>query len=1154
MNFHEDNIGFGHVFQALKRGEHSLTVSGLPASAQACLASVAATRFKKPVLVVCPNLDEAEKLASDLRFFLEIPSEERNEKRHVFLLPPYEVLPFQEISPPIEVASRRVEALYALLSDEPPTVVVTTPLGLMQKTLPRETFNRQLEYVVAGEEVDRDQLVNRLVEGGYYRTQLVEQRGDFSVRGGILDFYPPLGEHPIRLEFFGDFVDSIRSFNVLNQRSFDQLEEWIILPVTEVFNTPETLKRANDRLPLVTGPDTAYRLQEHMEAGMLFSGAQAALPLFYEKTENLTDYLPEGSLLLEVDPGRIQEEARKTYTKVCEKFEQMGTFLPYVSYDSVRAKTAEFHTIRLLSLLFEDPSRPISLYKFQCDDNLDIRSIPNSFEQQWEQRRALLDQVRQWVEMGMDVVWACSSSKRAAQVREFFTQEELRVIREKPPFRGKPSPRAVRLYVGSLSAGFKLWSERLILITDEEFLGARQIIRAKRKPGIEAYVSSFEDLNPGDLIVHMEHGIGRYQGLLQMDVDGDLGEFLLIEYEGQDRLYIPIYRLKAIQKYAAMEGYDPKLDRLGGKTWARVKNKVKASVEQIARELVQIYAARNVRKGFAFSKSDGNMAAFAESFAYEETPDQAKAIQDVFEDMESSRPMDRLVCGDVGFGKTEVALRAAFKAVLDGKQVCYLVPTTVLAEQHLETFIDRFKPYPVLVESLSRFKSRQEQKKVIEGLATGRVDIVIGTHRLLQKDIVFRDLGLLIVDEEQRFGVVHKEKIKQIKKLVDVLTLTATPIPRTLQMGLMGIRDLSTIETPPRDRLSIKTYLAKYEDDLVTEAIMREMRRGGQIFFVHNRVKSIENMAAHVRSLVPQARVGIAHGQLKGIQLERVMLSFLRQELDVLMCSTIIESGLDIPTANTIIINHAERFGLAQIYQLRGRAGRSKDRAYAYLLVPSENAMTPEAQKRLKVLTDFTELGSGFKIAFHDLQIRGGGEILGASQSGHIAAVGYEMYLEFMQNAINEQKGNPVSEEIDPEIHLSLPAFLPETYISSISERLSLYKRLSSLIEEQQLAEIRSELRDRFGPLPEEAENLLEAFEIRNQMRRAGMQRLDWKGGQLIFTFDPGSGVNVDGLLSFVKMHPKRAQIAPEGRFFYRVLGENINVLREVKKVLQEIV
>ena len=1154
MNFDQDNTAFDQVFQTLKQGKPSLTVAGLPTSAQACFVSIAATRFKKPILVVCPNLDEAEKLASDLRFFLEITSEESNERRRVFLLPPYEVLPFQEISPPIEVASRRVEALYALLSDEPPTVVVTTPSGLLQKTLPRETFNRQLEYVVAGEEVDRDQLVNRLIQGGYYRTQLVEQRGDFSVRGGILDFYPPLAEHPIRLEFFGDFVDSIRSFNVLNQRSFDQLDEWIIVPVTEVFNTPETLKRAKERLPLVTDPDMASRMKEHLDADMLFSGAQVTLPLFYETTENVSDYLPEGSLLLELDPGRIEEEAREAYAACKDKFEHMGAFLPYDSYESIRAKTAEFQNINLVSLLFEDPFREIPIHQFRCEDNLDIKSISNSSDQQWEQRRLLLDRVREWVEMGMDVVWACSSSKRAAQLQEFFTQSEVEVIREKPPFRRRSVPRAVRLYVGRLTAGFKLWSERLILITDEEFLGARQVIRTKRKPSIEAYVSSFEDLNPGDPIVHMEHGIGRYQGLVQMDVDGGLGEFLLIEYEGQDRLYIPIYRLKAIQKYAGIEGHAPKLDRLGGKTWARVKQKIKASVERIAGELVEIYAARNVRKGFAFTKSNGDMTAFAESFAYEETPDQARAIEDVFADMESSRPMDRLVCGDVGFGKTEVALRAAFKTVLDGKQVCYLVPTTVLAEQHLETFIDRFKPYPVVIESLSRFKTRQEQRKVVEGLATGRVDIVIGTHRLLQKDIVFRDLGLLIVDEEQRFGVGHKEKIKQFKKLVDVLTLTATPIPRTLHMGLMGIRDLSTIETPPRDRLSIKTYLAKYDDDLVKEAIMREIRRGGQIFFVHNQVKSIENMASHIRRLVPQARVGVAHGQLKGIDLERVMLSFLRQELDVLMCSTIIESGLDIPTANTIIINRAERFGLAQIYQLRGRAGRSRDRAYAYLLVPSENAMTPEAQKRLKVLTDFTELGSGFKIAFHDLQIRGGGEILGASQSGHIAAVGYEMYLEFMQNAVNELKGKSAPEEIDPEIHLSLPAFLPETYISSIGERLSLYKKLSSLTEAQELVEIRDELRDRFGAPPKEAENLLDTFEIRNHMRYARIQRLDWKSGQLIFSFDPDCGADVDGLLNFVKKHPKRARIAPEGRLFYRVLGQNINVIQEVKKVLQEIV
>ena len=476
---------------------------------------------------------------------------------------------------------------------------------------------------------------------------------------------------------------------------------------------------------------------------------------------------------------------------------------------------------------------------------------------------------------------------------------KIPVQREKPPFQSTASPGTVRIYEGSLSSGFKLWSEHLIIITDEEFLGTRQTAKPRSKSKIEAYVSSFEDLNPGDLVVHTDHGIGRYRGLVQMDVGPSLGEFLFIEYEGNDRLYIPIYRLKAIQKYAGVDGRDPKLDRLGGKSWARIKKRVKQSVEKIAAELVQVYAARSVRKGHRFSKESLELADFEETFEFEETPDQAKAIREVFADMEGEGPMDRLVCGDVGYGKTEVALRASYKAILDGKQVCYLVPTTVLAEQHLKSFKERFAPYPVRVESLSRFKSSGEQRKVIEGLARGTVDIVIGTHRLLQKDVLFRDLGLLIIDEEHRFGVSHKEKIKQLKKLVDVLTLTATPIPRTLQMSLMGIRDLTTIETPPKERLSIKTYLAKYDDEVVKDAISRELRRGGQIFFVHNQVKTIENMADHIRSLTPQARVGVGHGQLKEAELEKAMMAFINREIDVLVCSTIIESGLDIPAANT---------------------------------------------------------------------------------------------------------------------------------------------------------------------------------------------------------------------------------------------------------------
>jgi len=1146
------NTHFEDAIHALRQHRESASVTGLTRSGTAFFLASVARSWSKPLLVVTPTAEEAERLTSDLHFFLDPPIENGYHPLRVFFLPPQDVAPFEDVAPPVEVSARRAEALYALLTADSPVIVVTTAWGLLQTLPPKQEFNRRVEYLVAGEEVDRDRLLERLVEGGYYRTQLVEERGDFSVRGGVLDIYAPLAQHPVRIEFFGDYVDSMRLFNVLSQRSFQQVDEWVLLPVTEVFHTPEHLARAEERLGHFPSLPHTQRYLEYLKSGRLFPGAQAIPTLFYPDCGFLPDYLPVGSLVALLDPEMLQDQAMRGFREYESRYPNLGDLAPSETWRTMQTKIEAFQKLTLSTLRFGTEESGNGLYSFRSESNLDIKALADSKEKQWEQKRVLVDRVDEWLQMGMDVVWACSTARRAAQLQEFFLQADIQVRRETVPFIPKAKSGAVHIYVGTLSEGFKLWDERIILITDEEFLGTRHVVRRKGKSNVEAFVSSFEDLNPGDFVVHSDHGIGRYRNLIQMEIGGIPGEFLLIEYQGNDRLYIPIYHLKSIQKYVGMEGHEPKLDRLGGKTWVRTKNRVKESVEQIAKELVEIYAARSVRKGFAFSKNNGELSEFAETFEYEETPDQTRAIEEVMADMESPRPMDRLVCGDVGYGKTEVALRAAFKAVLDGKQVCFLVPTTVLAEQHLKTFGDRFRGYPISVDSLSRFKSPREQKEILEKLATGKLDIVVGTHRLLQKDVTFKDLGVLIVDEEQRFGVGHKEKIKQLKKLVDVLTLTATPIPRTLHMSLAGIRDLTTIETPPRDRLSIKTYLVKFDDEVIRAAVTRELRRAGQVFFVHNEVQTIDHMADHLRRLVPEARIGVAHGQLKETRLEEIMLAFLKKELDVLVCSVIIESGLDIPSANTIIINRADRLGLAQMYQLRGRVGRSFERAYAYLLVPGENIITPEAQKRLKALMDFTELGSGFKIAFHDLQIRGGGEILGSSQTGHVAAVGYEMYLELMEKAVHELKGAPGRTEFDPEIHIPVPAFLPETYISSINQRLSLYKRLSSLVDENDIEEMREELKDRFGPLPEPAEYLLGMVDLRNRMRDASILRVDHRNGELVFSFDPESRVNLDALLDFVRKHPRQTRLSPDGRLYLK-LPQNVDVMDELKKTLKHL-
>jgi transcription-repair coupling factor (superfamily II helicase) len=696
-------------------------------------------------------------------------------------------------------------------------------------------------------------------------------------------------------------------------------------------------------------------------------------------------------------------------------------------------------------------------------------------------------------------------------------------------------------------------SPGLIFLTEEEIFEPKKEFRKKaRKEDAEAYITSLDDLKTDDFVVHQDHGIGLYRGLQYFKLDGWEGEFLFIEYAEGDKLYLPVDRLQGIHKFMGLEGQVPSLDRLGGTGWKKAKARVKKAVEKIARELVELYARRAVSKGFSFSGRDQMFKEFEAAFPYEETPDQLRVIEEVLADMESDKPMDRLVCGDVGYGKTEVALRAAFRAVLDGKQVAVLVPTTVLAEQHYQTMTRRFEGYPVEVRILSRFKTPREQKQTLADLAEGKVDIVVGTHRLLQKDIRFRDLGLIVIDEEQRFGVTHKERLKTLRTQVDCLTLTATPIPRTLQMSLAGIRDLSSIETPPEDRQSIRTHIIPFDEGKIVEAVRRELQRGGQVFFVHNRVHNIQSMAFFLKKILPQVRIGVAHGQLPERELEKVMLRFVRRELDLLVCTTIIESGLDIPTANTIILNQADRFGLAQMYQLRGRVGRSRERAYAYLVVPGEGLLTSEAQKRLKVLMDFSELGAGFKIALHDLRIRGAGHLLGTSQSGHVAAVGYELYIQMLEQAVNELKGNEAVEEWEPEIRLRIPAFIPERYVPDPGQRLSLYKRLASLKTEDELFDLEGEMGDRFGPIPEAVTNLLKVLAIKQNMRLVGIERIEPSGKDLVFSFHPKGAWKPEGLVALVQQDPKRFCFKGEGKLLAAGL-EGPSALEPIRGLLEEL-
>ncbi|MBI4768319.1 MAG: transcription-repair coupling factor [Deltaproteobacteria bacterium] len=1108
--------GLQTVIQEIQAGRLPFRVTGLQGSAPAYFLHQTWTQVRRPMLVVCADPEEAQNLFKDLLFFAGRDPEEIQFvlPSPILYFPVYETPDFREYVPQSETVAQRMACLYSLITRPGPVLLVTSIQALHSAVIPRNLLSSQVDYLVRKEETAREDLLSQLGRWGYLRTLLVESPGDLSVRGGIVDIFPPLHSRPVRIEFFGDQVDSIREFNPATQRSVLDLEELVLLPVSEIIWDQERMHLAGERLrqALKKGAiseNEASWLKHRLDQELSFEGGERWLNWFYETPGHLKEYLPQDFLLVWNDPLSLQRglpaEAAGPPKKFWEGWEDIsGIFLEDLPVETPGMKTGP-------------------LWFLTARDNQEISRFirePSSSKEVLQRLGAFLSA---WKEMEQEIWIIVSQDPQARRLRDIlsFYQLEAAYFPEQKHLFGGQSP-GLRILTGRLSAGFRMKSPPLIFLTEKEIFEPKKEIRKKtRKEDLESYITSLDDLKADDFIVHKDHGIGLYRGLQFFKLNGWEGEFLFIEYAEGDKLYIPVDRLQGIHKFMGLEGQVPSLDRLGGAGWKRAKAKVKKAVEKIAQELVDLYAQRAVSKGFAFSGRDQMFKEFEAAFPYEETPDQSRVIEEVLGDMESEKPMDRLVCGDVGYGKTEVALRAAFRAVLDGKQVAVLVPTTVLAEQHYQTMSRRFEGYPVEVRILSRFKSPREQKQTLVDLKAGKVDIVIGTHRLLQKDIQFRDLGLIVVDEEHRFGVSHKERLKTLKTQVDCLTLTATPIPRTLQLSLTGIRDLSTIETPPEDRQSIRTHIIPFDEAKIVEAVRREMQRGGQVFFVHNRVHNIQSIAFFLKKILPEVRIGVGHGQLPERELEKVMLQFVRRELDLLVCTTIIESGLDIPTANTIILNQADRFGLAQMYQLRGRVGRSRERAYAYLVVQGESTLTRDAQKRLKVLMDFSELGAGFKIALHDLRIRGAGHLLGTSQSGHVAAVGYELYIQMLEQAINELKGEGPVQDWEPEIRLRVPAFIPDRYVPDPGHRLSLYKRLTSLKTEDELIDMQGEMEDRFGSIPEPLTNLLQVLNIKQKMKEIGIERIEILENDLVFSFFPGGNWKPERLVALVQQDPQ---------------------------------
>ncbi len=1092
--------------RAVRQGVNHIGVAGARGSAPAYLLSQVRADIAHPCLAVLPSQEDASALYKDLDFFLTTQNHRLTpEKSGVFLFPSYDISPLTGLSPPKELVSQRIEAIYSLSSLNNP-IVITSLEALVTRLLPKEMLLSSVDLVAVDEEIDRDGFIMNLDAFGYFRTSLVEERGDFSVRGGVIDLYPPLYESPVRIEFWGDMVESIRLFDPGSQRSNTELGELTVLPASEVILSPSAVKRAR----------SMGRLPGDVRRGERFAGQEAWLGHFYSHLDTIFEYLPREGRVCIIEPEGFAAMAREVLDKLqreaarlrdeavedgkpfpqtealfltSEQLEQSIDRYPRIDFVNFPINPA-MGSARL-AVDFTDLLRPSMEY-----DVTDMHHKKTSIA-------SLAEKLMVWIEEGDRIILVCRTEQQAGRLKEILLNYHLQVNDILPEWTGAKRGEGLFICLGYLSQGFRFLETGLVVITEDEIFGEK--IGGQRRPGryrMQAIPwTGFSQLKAGDLVVHQEHGIGRFEGLSKREIEHRTRDFVIIAYAHNDRLYIPADKIHILQKYVGLDDENPQVDSLGGRSWAMAKKKAKRAIERIAKDLVRLYAMRKFLKGFAFSKPDNYYREFEANFEYEETPDQSKVIDEVLTDMESERPMDRLICGDVGFGKTEVAMRAAFKAVADGKQVGILVPTTVLAEQHYQTFSRRFASHPMRIAALSRFISPRGQMRIVRELRMGKIDIIIGTHRILSDDVEFKELGLLIIDEEQRFGVGAKEKLKKFRQSVDVLAMTATPIPRTLHMSLMGVRDLSIIQTPPADRLSIQTYVAKYDEGIISHAIERELERGGQVFFVHNRVQTIDRTARRLRGLVPQARFDIAHGQMRERDLERAMMRFLAKETNVLVCTTIIDSGLDIPSANTIIINGVDRFGLSEIYQLRGRVGRANVKAYAYLLISDHAPLTGDAQKRIKVLMDFSQLGSGVNIALHDLRIRGGGNILGFTQSGHIKVIGYELYLKLVEQALAELKGEVWQEEISPEINTDLPIFIPGRYIEESDVRLDIYKRLSTIKDKAELEEIAHEIEDRFGPPPKEVANLLAIIRIKIGLKRIGSTRLDIVDSSMVFSF-----------------------------------------------------
>ncbi len=1124
--------------EALSAGE-SIQLTGTHGIARSLIVQGLLNRLAGPVILVLPDIKTRQRVARELSDTARLLSSSKATEPPL-TFPSWEVIPYMAEWLHPRISSQRVSTLYSLLHPRS-AAILTTPEALMNRLVRVEAFKKGFLTLVAGMSLDRDEFLQMLIERGYSHTVSTELPGDMSVRGGILDVFSPLEEAPVRIEFEGDEIASLRHFDPASQRTVRHVDQAVIGPVQE-FYPPLPFTEVQKRLYALSldraGKQAVRRYLRALTVGDPLENRLWLSPYLFPLDADFFSYLPSDAPIVLWDAEECRANLAKAYEHTRTQYEKATASQPllpdpdslFVPYEILEERIVR-HPLLNFGLAVTGTSRPMRI-----PSELEARNHePSDRNRRPTSSWPIPVLVREALHLhheGYEVWIAEPNEEKLRTLQEELAAKDLSLPVFPALASGPKGSASGGLLRKELRTGCLFPEIRLAVLTRSRPWRPVSRDAGKKEPGLHfTELTAFKD---GDPLVHLDYGIGLYRGLKHMEVLGKQDEFLEMEYARGDKLLVPIDKLNQIQRYVGSGEAPPPLDILGSASWARRKAKLREDVARIARELLELYAMRKALKGYAFSRETEELTAFEAAFPYQETPDQRKAIEDIYRDMASDSPMDRLVCGDVGFGKTEVAMRAAFKAVMEGKQVAVLVPTTVLAEQHYVNFSERFSPYPVRVELLSRFRRPAQQKAVVQELAKGTVDIVIGTHRLLQKDVRFRDLGLLVIDEEHRFGVTHKELLKKLSNTVDVLTLTATPIPRTLQMSLSGFRDLSLINTPPRARLPIVTKIARFRKDLVAEGIEREHARGGQVFFVHNRVKTIAKVANLIQELVPSTIVEYAHGQMDEKTLERIMLAFMRHEIDVLVCTTIIESGVDIPNVNTLFVHHAEQFGLSTLYQLRGRIGRSDRQAYAYFLVPHRAILPREAIKRLQSLQEYTSLGSGFKLSMMDLNLRGGGDLLGRRQSGRIAEVGFELYTRIIEEEVKKLKGTWTEPKAPVDLKLPFPTLFPESYLPDMGLRLSFYRRLSQVETLREVDDVEVELKDRFGPLPEEAQNLLNAVRLKIRLAACGVSALHGKKGEFTLSFEEDCPIDHQRLVTLLQSDPGHYRLTPAQKLVIR--------------------